>query len=132
MTLRGLLACLLLVVVSGCKEEFEVRLALQAKTVATLAFTVASKASPEARPAYSVVRLIDAETKALIWHLRAAPFSTAASQASLGFPETPDGFEALVADPQLVDGHSYVLVVSGQAHGQVRFRVEEDGTIKTL
>ncbi len=122
----------LLFFVTGCQAAFEVRLAPEAKTVGSLAFDIAEKATPNARPRYNTVRLIEADSKDLVWHLRAAPFSTDASQARLSFPQTPEGFEAVVKDPQLLPGHTYVLVISGKAHGQLRFEVGERGEITPL
>jgi hypothetical protein len=126
------LAALLLVAVGllSCKPAFEIRLLSDLEQVPSPRFVIAERDAPEARPRYHTVQVFDAAGERLVWHLRAAPFGDTASQADLRYGHTPDGFAAMVQAEALEPGHTYVLVVSGTAHGQLRFEVAPGGWVR--
>lgn len=134
MRLARLLAALSVVaaLLLGCKPAFDITLASAQEQLPNPAFVIAEREAPGARPRYNTVKVYDAETKALIWHLRATPFGDEASQASLRYGVTPDGFAAMIQAEPLRPGHGYVLVVSGLADGQLRFEVNAEGGVRAV
>lgn len=125
------LAALLVVAATllACKPAFDIRLASGEEQLPNPRFIVTERDDPNRRPRYHTVRVLDAETEALVWHLRATPFGDTASQANLQYGVTPEGFAAMIAAESLKPGRKYVLVVSGTAHGQLRFEVTAEGRV---
>ena len=115
----------------ACKPAFDIRLASGDERAPDPAFVISARDDPRGRPRYHTVKLYDEASEALLWHLRAAPFGDDASQASLRYAVTPEGFEAVVEAAPLVPGGAYVLVVSGTARGQLRFDVGSDGRVQS-
>lgn len=122
-------SALVTVAVSGCKPAFDVQLASSDQTLPDPAFVVRSRDNPQARPEYHTVRVIRRSTGTLVWHLRAKPFNKEASQSSLRYGVTPVGFEAVVPAAELQPGAEYSLVISGTAHGELRFTTDPKGRL---
>jgi hypothetical protein len=118
-------SALLAAALASCKPTMKVRLATPQETAASLDVLIEEPDHP--RPRYDTVKLIDAH-KRVVWHLRAEPFGDEASQAHLSFGPPPAGFVAVVPAPKLVEG-KYVLVVSGEAHGQLLLHVDGQGRV---
>lgn len=125
-----LLACALFCAVSGCKPAFDVRLASPEQSLPHPSFVVQERDADDGqRPRYHTIRVIQLPEKQLVWHLRANPFGTDASQSNLQYGVVPAGFEALQPAQDLLPNHEYALVVSGAAHGELRFRTDAQGAL---
>jgi hypothetical protein len=118
-------AVLLAAALASCTPTMKVRLATPQETVDSLDLVVEEPEHP--RPRYDTVKLFD-EQKRVIWHLRAEPFGDDASQAHLTLGQAPPGFAEVVPAPKLVEG-TYMLVVSGEAHGQLLLHVDGRGRV---
>lgn len=133
MRLARLAALLLLLLpLTACQDAFDIQVAPDANRADNLAFVIAAREAPKARPRYHSVQLIDLESKALLWHLRAEPFGTEASQSRLRYGAAPKGFVAKVEARPLEPGREYVLIVGGKARGQLRFGVDDAGRVRSL
>jgi|GEM_PF-1199445 len=130
---RGLplfIAALALVSLSSCKPAFDVRLASPDQTLPKPAFVIQSRDNPQARPEYHTVRVIQRSSGTLVWHLRASPFNKEASQSSLQYGVMPSGFEAVVPAAPLKTDCEYSVVISGTAHGELRFTSDSKGRVR--
>jgi hypothetical protein len=91
-------------------------------------FLIQDPSRPADRPLYNTIQLLAANGQVL-WHLRAEPFGDTNSVAQVTYGETPAGFAAIVAPSALAMGGRYTLVVSGNAYGTFRFRVDAVGKV---
>ncbi len=115
---------------SACKPAFDVRLATADQTLPNPAFEIRSRDNPEDRPEYHTVRVIQRSSGTLVWHLRAKPFNKEASQPSLQYGVIPTGFEAVVPAAPLQTDCEYSVVISGTAHGELRFTTDSKGRVR--
>ncbi len=118
-----------LLLLPGCQGAFDI--SISDASASSLTFNITPRGEPTQRPAYSTVRLLELPSKEIVWAIRASPFGTTASQSSLRYGQTPDGFKTMTASTALRSGVEYKLVVSGQEHGQLAFEIN-DGVAEPL
>ena len=120
----------LVVLVTGCQEEYRVSLAKGSSAMALVSFDVERITSKEAAQVHTI-RLYD-QNESLVWHLEKRPDNQEAGVNHVRYGFVPRGFDVEVPATDLRPGSAYSLVVQGSGYGVLRFVVDARGEIVAL
>ena len=121
---------LVMMVLTGCQEEYQVTLASESETIAHASFAIDDSDENRITTVHTI-RVYN-QREALVWHLRRDTLAVDTGLNGFQYGATPRGFEVVVNPVPLEVGAAYTVVVQGRGYGLLRFAVNSSGQLVPL